>query len=231
MRALVFAAVATLCSACATFGTHQTARPIDQGSLQVGIEPGMWHVKDSGAAPLTNLSARYGFGRRWDLGVRLGSSGVGVSSKLQLTRDPRAALVVALAPSVTGAPWWGSRPIHVQVPLLVGLGVGPHELTVGPRLQAWSSTRPAGLARQRRTLIAAGISLGGAVRITRGVRLVPEVTFVRPLTGALDTRAAFSDVELRPGRPLYQVSLGVLLGGETAWWRRQSYPWYGPYSY
>lgn len=183
----------------------------------------MWHVKESGAAPVTNVTARYGFGERWDLGLRLGTSGVGVSGKFGLGDPYARTLALALAPSVSAASW-GRRPIHVQVPLVMGLLVGPHELIVTPKLQAWSSARTIQSRRKRSTVIAAGMSLGASVRIAPGVRILPEVTFVRPFLGSISGRGAFSDVELRPGLPLYQVSLGVLLGGETNWWRRD----YGP---
>ncbi len=230
MRVVALVLVGMLCSACATFGTHQTARPIDKGSLQVGIEPGMWHVKDSGAAPVANLTARYGFGNRWDLGLRLGTAGVGVSSKFALTNPYSRRWAVAVAPSASTVPM-GHWPVHVQLPLLVGLGLGPHELTLAPKLQGWSHVRTLQANRKRSTLLAAGVSVGGSIRIARGVRILPEVTFARPFVGVLETRAAFSDVELRPGHSLYQVSLGVLLGGEANWWRRQYYPPYGTGAY
>lgn len=226
MRTMAYALAALFCTGCATFGTHQTARPIDKGSFQMGIEPGMWHVKDSGAAPVTSVAARYGFGRRWDAGLRLGTAGFGVTSKVALTSPDSRPLVVAVAPSASVTPW-GSWPVHVQAPLLLGFSLGPHELTVGPKLQAWSAVRSAAKESRRSTVLAAGVSVGGSVRIARGIRIVPEVTFVRQLSGRLETRAAFSDVEFRPGRPTYQVSLGVLLGGETGWWRRPYY--YPPY--
>ncbi|MDP2304917.1 MAG: hypothetical protein Q8P18_02700, partial [Pseudomonadota bacterium] len=100
----------------------------------------MWHVKDSGAAPVANLTARYGFGSRWDLGLRLGTAGVGVASKFTLTNLRSRTWAVAVAPSVSTVPF-GQRPLHLQLPLLVGLGIGPHELTIAPKLQGWSSVR------------------------------------------------------------------------------------------
>jgi hypothetical protein len=230
MRAKCLLLLSVLCSGCATFGAHQMARPIDKGSLQLGIESGMWHVRDSGAAPVANLTARYGFGRSWDLGVRAGSAGVGVAGKVALTPPDSGLWVVALAPSLSALPW-GTRPIQAQLPLVIGLEVGPHELTLTPELQAWSRQRNVPSPRRRTAVISAGLSVGASVRIAPGVRLVPEVSFVRPLVGGLRTRAAFSDVELRPGRPLYQVSLGVLLGGERDWWLRKYNPWYTPAPY
>ena len=226
MRRLVsFGLIAALGGGCATFGTLQTARPIEKGSLQVGVESGMWDIEDAGAAPVANVTARYGAGKTWDVGARVGTAGIGFGGKIALTGAEPKNWAVALAPSFTTLPW-GTRPTHLQIPVIVGYTLGPHELIVSPAIQTWSTRQTVDAVSTRSTAVFGGVSLGASVRITHGVRLVPQITFAQTVWGELDTGTAFSAVGLRPGRSLYQASFGILLGGEAYWWRRL-YPGYG----
>ncbi|MDP2316769.1 MAG: hypothetical protein Q8P41_27995 [Pseudomonadota bacterium] len=211
-------------SGCATIGTVQTARPIERGSWQLGVEQGVWQSESGSLVPSANVAARLGVTNRWDLGARVGTGGVGLSTKLTLT-DPDRSLVLSLAPSIGGSSptMIGGRSTHAQLPLLVGLGLGPHELTLTPKIQAWSLAEAPGPRRGRATIIGAGASVSTSVRIVRGIRLVPELSVVWPMVGRLQAPVPFRSVELRRGQPVYQATFGVLLGGERYWWANRSY--------
>jgi hypothetical protein len=220
MRTLALAAAFLLGGAgCATVGTLQTAHPIDRGSLQVAIEPGVWAIQHRTVFPHANLAVRYGFGNRWDLGARFGSGGFGLTSKFSLSDSYDEGLSIAVAPSVggfkAGALSVGASSVHLQVPLLVGLGFGNgNELILGPKVLDWMLfTGLPGLGLHSNVL-AVGGSVGLSLRVARGVRILPEIAMVRPILGSAHARVLFVDIGVGSGRPLYQASVGVLLGGE-----------------
>ncbi|MDP2311368.1 MAG: hypothetical protein Q8P41_00570 [Pseudomonadota bacterium] len=203
---------------CATVGTVQTARPIAPGSVQVGLEPGLWGVEGRGWLPTANVAVRYGLGRRFDVGARLGAGGIGASAKVALT-DPDEQVVASLAPMVGGFGvalfGVGTKAVHAQLPLIVGVGMrGGHELVVAPKIVAWHLSGSAGLAGARSTVVGAGGTIGVSLRVAPGVRLLPEIGMVQPVYGKASTRIAFWDIDMRAGVPLYQATVGVLLGGE-----------------
>ncbi len=219
MRTLLLGFAAWAAAGCATVGTVQTARPIERGTMQVGLEPGLWRVQDRGWVPTANVSARYGVARRWDVGARFGAGGLGVSTKIALT-DPRdERVVVSLAPMVggfgMGVVGLRSRSMHAQVPLVVGVGMrGGHELVLAPKLTAWMLTGQAGIRRSRSTVFGAGGTMGLSLRVSPGVRILPEIGMVQPIVGRADARILFWNVDVGAGVPIYQATIGVLLGGE-----------------
>ncbi len=209
---------ALLLCGCATVGTAQTARPIERGTTQVGIEPGLFGVEGRGWLPAANVSVRHGFGRRWDAGARVGTSGFTVGGKVVLTNPRDPDLAVALAPSAggfaLGALGIGMRSVHGQVPLLVGVRIGRgHELVLGPKVQVWSLSGGRRAARASSTVVAAGGSLGLSLKLGPRLSLLPEVAMVQPFRGAGTARMLFWDVDIADGSPIYGATLGILVGG------------------
>ena len=142
----VTAVAATGIAGCA-IGTIQTADTVGKHNFQfavepsaVGyIEPGNSRFKSSAHAyPSINLAARYGITEAFDLGARIGFSGLEITSKLQLT-DPKDKLgtVISLAPSVGGFPAsddGNGATFYGQLPLLIGIRFGAaSQLILGPR--------------------------------------------------------------------------------------------------
>jgi len=217
MRTLLLAIAGLAVSGCATIGTVQTARPIGRGAVQVGVEPSLWGVEGRGWVPAGNISARYGLTRGWDVGARVGTGGLGLSTKLALT-DPRdERFAVALAPTVGsfGFRVLGIRAhsLHAQLPLLVGIGIGRrHELIVAPMIAAWQLGGRAGPSRS--TVVGAGGTLGLSVRVAPNLRLLPELGLVVPVTGHANTSVGLWELDVRNGVPLYQATVGVLFGGD-----------------
>lgn len=219
MRTLLLGFAAWLAAGCATIGTVQTARPIDQGTVQVGLEPGLWGIQDRGWVPTANISARYGVSRRMDLGARFGAGGLGVTGKFALTDPWDDRLVVSVAPSVggfgLGVLGVGTRSYHAQVPLIVGVGIrGGHELVLAPKLAGWTISGSAGVARGRSMIVGAGGTVGLSLRVGNGVRILPEIGMVQPIAGRTSGKILWWQVDTRAGIPIYQATVGILLGGE-----------------
>ncbi|MDP2306676.1 MAG: hypothetical protein Q8P18_11695 [Pseudomonadota bacterium] len=218
MRTLLLGFVAWVAGGCATIGTVQTARPIDPGTVQVGLEPGMSGTQDRGWVPTANVMARYGITRHLDLGVRFGAGGLGLTGKLALTDpwDDRVALSVA--PMVGGFGLGllgeGRRSHYWQVPLIVGVGFrGGHELVLAPKVTGWAMSGGAGQARGR-SVLGVGGTVGLALRVYPGVRILPEIGMVQPLFGRASGKVLLWRVDTRAGVPIYQATVGILLGGD-----------------
>lgn len=219
MRTLLLGIAAWAAAGCATIGTVQTARPIDPGTVQLGLEPGAWGIENRGWYPAANVSARFGISRRFDLGARLGVGGFGLTGKFALTDPLDDRAVVSIAPAFggfgLGALGAGTRSFHWQVPVVVGVGFGDgHELVVAPKVAGWTLSGSAGVARGRSVVVGAGGTVGVSVRLSRGVRILPEIGLVQPVFGRADRKILLWDVQTRAGVPIYQATIGILLGGE-----------------
>lgn len=179
-------AVLALAPGCVVFGTFQSARPIGDGAVQVAVEPaatGTWAGVDGHESvyPI-GLSVRYGLDERTELGLRTGFAMPELQLKRLLT-DPGADLALSVAPTLGG---WVSDlhgipvlTVGGQAPLLVGVPLGEHELVLEPKL-VWAFGH--GLQDPLDGfLLTAGSSAGCSFRITRGVRVMPEVTGLFPV--------------------------------------------------
>lgn len=180
---------------CVVFGTFQSARPIEDGAVQVAVEPaatGTWAGVDGHEAvyPI-GLSVRVGLDERTELGVRTGLA----MPELQLKRllsDPSTPLAVSLAATLGG---WVSDlhgipvlTVGGQLPLLLGVPLGDHELVFGPKL-VWGFGH--GLQDPLDGfLVSAGTSVGVSLQVAHGFRVMPEVTGLYPVVyvGSWPTR-------------------------------------------
>lgn len=173
---------------CATVGTMQTADTVGRGAFQLGVEPGAWGVSTQGVGvtvPQIGVSFRYGATDTIDLGARLGTSGLEVLSKFQLTDPAQENFVVSIAPSAggftLGAGGASTTFFSFQVPVLLGIGVGPHQVVLGPKLREQSVFATLDGDSVVAHEIGIGSSLGLAIRLGDVVTLLPEVAFVAPI--------------------------------------------------
>lgn len=188
---------------CATFGTFQTARTLGKGRSRVAVEASAWGAVSPAAtrlAPDVAVAARWGLTDRFDLGGRIGGHGLELDAKLQLTPPKRPGLVVSLAPAVGGGTLAVRTAVattaYVQVPVLLGLRLGSRvRLVLGPKLELWyvragDSSTSTGIVAAR--FFGVGTSVGVSVRLTRGLRVLPELTVIYPVAawGVTSTTAA-----------------------------------------
>jgi hypothetical protein len=221
MKFLFLVFLATLLGGCATFGTMQTAETVGRGRVQMGLEPSVWQVGVEGAGslalPSVGVSARVGITDTVDIGGRIGSSGPEVMAKVQVTDPERTDLAVSVAPSVAafgiGVSGVSTTYVAVQVPVLVGLAVGPHQVVLGPKVHVSSSFARVSDSTASAQLVGIGSSFGFAARLGPRITLLPEVALVKPVyvSGSIDG----STGDLLGGTGidvLYsQFSLGVLI--------------------
>lgn len=212
--------VALGATGCVSLSSAQTAETLGRGRVQVGLEPGVAGRFDVGrhaltVAPASDVSVRYGALERLDVGARLGQSGLEVQAKVMLT--PRsspfiASLALQLAGQLRVDPSLAitGQLFNLALPLLLGLRLGPHQLVLGPRLHLFASL-PADATEAPGRVVAAGGSVGVALRVSPAVLVLPEVAVVSPLspTPLLERTDTFSQLT---GGVLAQVRLGFLVG-------------------
>lgn len=219
LSTLLFLLVATLLGGCATVGNFQRAETLGKGGWEVGIESSAYSLpSDDGAlvVPMMAISVRAGVTPRLDLGGRIGSGGAEIQGKIQLTK-PRGEgpVIVALAPSVggSGVGFAGNSVglIYGQLPVLVGVPLGEHELTFSPKF--WTGTGFAGGDELSGTATRFGFGggVGFAARVTKKLSLVPEFSVLAP-GWVVGSQAVADEVELLDNALVYQAGLGILIG-------------------
>ncbi|GHG94167.1 hypothetical protein [Comamonas sp. JC664] len=197
----------------------QTADTLGAGRFQFAIEPGALGAAvlggDSATAgvvmPHFDMALRYGVSERVDVGARVGFSLAELQTKVLLTQPNDPDLAISLAPSISGASITmgdedegiSTRYVNVALPLLVGFKTdGGSELVLGPRV---IYTRFGGV-----NLLSAGGSLGYALRVSNGLRVMPEVGISFPLVGKVDGSGADFAAGFNGG--FAQFKLGFLFG-------------------
>jgi hypothetical protein len=205
---------------CSSLSPVQTADTLGKGHFQFAIEPGLWGANvlvDRRAWPFTyshvDLAFRYGASDRLDLGARIGSSLVELQSKILLTPPDHPYLAISLAPSLMplsirmGDVDNGGQFTQWTLPVLVGIKTeSGTEFVLGPlvRLTHFFST-PTGDSSSN-NILSFGGSLGCAVRVSKGFRVMPEVGISLPV------RSRSSKEQGDRGGGLLQVKLGLLFG-------------------
>ena len=195
-RNLLYLVVLPLLTACFQYGSVQTAATNGKGRFEGGLEPGIRTVfEEEGAQPLRHLSAslRYGIHDRVDVGVRLGDNVYDLHGKVMFTKIDSPVLV-SVAPALFIDDFGN---FATNLPVLVGVPIGRHELTLGPRLLVSNNTITLGLENGEQ--LGLGSSLGFAARITRSFKLLPELTVIAGPQGSFTG----------------DFKLGVLFGGRA----------------
>jgi len=200
---------------CATIGTFQRAETLGQGNWEVGIEPSMWGGAGGGGAvayPHAAVSARVGATDRVDLGGRLGSTGVEVSSKFLLS-DPESDHPISLGANVggfaVGAGGASAGLLAVHIPLLIGIPMGERgQFIVGPKTHIYHGFASSTEGSAGFTLWSVGASAGYAAPVGETFKVVPEVAFVVPAVAS----AGGESESVYSNGLLFQAGVGFVFG-------------------
>lgn len=224
-------------ASCMSISTMGLARTMPKGTVQGFLAPNYarfanedsrqmnWQLEGGLRYSVTDFTEVGG--RVWatavtDDGKDFGWYGGGsLDTKFSLARsaDPMRGFNAALAPSLgiagTGGSGSGVVMLNLALPLLLGIDFGGHELVIGPRLmhQTIMAVGPQRsgdhVLSEPVNLLYLGSSLGLAIRITPGFRIMPEVSFAYPLllwSGGESEGNRSSAVYI-------QLGVGLLFGG------------------
>lgn len=197
---------------CATVGTLQTADPLGKGNYEVGIEPGAAIFgADGGSVPLPafDVTLRAGVSERVDVSGSLGFSGLGVGTKILLTPPDSDLVYVSVAPSATVFAL-GVTLYQFELPVLVGVPFGPHQLVVAPKLYDYFGSTVDGAANAN--LLTVGGSAGFSFQVGENVRVMPEYAVVVPVAGSAAVLGESTGGGVSGGYAISQLSLGVGVG-------------------
>lgn len=212
---------------CATMGTLQTANSLGAGAFQFAVEPAAEVVVATAAGgsgfvafPRLDLAVRYGITDQVDISGRLGVSGLELGAKVQFTDPYNRKLVVSVAPAVGGFGFatneGGFGVLNLTLPLLVGIGVGPHlehQVVIAPRVADWlvfGAVTGTGAAVNALLL---GGSIGFVAKLHDKFRLLPELSFMYPVLATGTVTGGGSSTEALGNGFFLQFSVGVLLFG------------------
>lgn len=198
--------------ACATVGTLQTADPLGKGNYEVGVEPAAVILGGGDTSiplPAFDVALRAGVSDRVDVSGSLGFSGLGAGAKILLT-DPDSDLVyVAVAPSATVFAL-GVTLYQFELPVLVGVPFGEHQLVVAPKLYDYFGSTAAGEANAN--MLAVGASAGFSFRVGEKVRVMPEYALVVPVLGSAGAFGETTSNNIQSDITISQASLGIAVG-------------------
>jgi hypothetical protein len=212
MRGLFFIFGATGCS----MGMVQTAQTVGKGRYEVSIDPGFAGIANQASiGPTLNGAYRYGVTDQFDIGVRLGTSIAEVQTKFLFTDPSNKTIAVSIAPAAgillgLGGPVYG---VNFPLPLLIGFKMGPHELTLGPRLQANIYSITDGSSSSSPSSLSAGLSVGIAAQASDTFRILPELSMSTPFfIGGKHAVSAYEYYPTEVGVFSYSFNLGFQFG-------------------
>lgn len=229
---IVSALIGVLGTGCASVSHVQTADTLGAGRFQFAIEPGLLgaavlggeeNVAAAGYVPHFDMALRYGVSERVDLGVRVGSSLAELQTKFLLTQPNDPVKAISLAPSISGASFGSgtsvdgeelsSSYLNVAVPLLVGFKTkGGSELVLGPRAIWTRVSGDVGNEGAAVNILSVGASVGYALRVTEGFRIMPEVGLSFPVVGEVNSTSSDSEAIAGFNGGFAQFKLGFLFG-------------------
>lgn len=167
---------------CYSFSTLGRARTVDEGRFEVwGAPAALVVATDSGASirPVGELGLRYGATRDLELDLRVTTLGVTAGPRIQLVRspDPHEGVDVLMAPALA---YTAQDKLALELPLLVGIDLGEHQLVIAPRLVYQMRLGAPGTA-QPTSFLYAGASVGFVAQLDAHVALMPEVALLGQL--------------------------------------------------
>jgi hypothetical protein len=167
--------------------------------------------------PHIDFALRYGVSERVDLGVRFGSSLAELQAKILLTQPGDPDLAISLAPSLSGV-YFGTGDedvgyTNLALPLLIGFKTdGGSEFVLGPRVIGTRVSGGIGNDSGSINVLSVGASVGFALRVANGFRLMPEVAFSVPVVGSVNSSSSDSEVISGFDTGFLQFKLGFLFG-------------------
>ncbi len=209
-RLLAMFAAGALLTGCASTSTFGLARTMNKGGVQGWVAPSVGALvansRTAGvsAYPMVEGGVRFGLSDNVELGARLGFSGLAAEGKFALIRSPtmESGFNLSLNPQVQlagfGVGATGSTAgavvgaLSFHLPVLLGFDFFGHELVVGPRVidqVVFGSVTGTSGGSAAGNLIYFGGSVGFAIRVAPGFRILPEVSLAAPLiaTGSTTT--------------------------------------------
>lgn len=224
LKFMLFASALQLLG-CASLGGVQRADTLGKGNYQVGIEPGAAALVVPGTQPLmfpvVDVSARFGVTDGIDLGARVGTgTGLEVQGKFLLTKPGDPNLAVSFAPTFGGfAIGVGGAAVALlglNLPVLVGIKLGEHELILGPRLYSWYFGGGGGGQSAGGLVLMPGMSVGFAAQLSDSFALIPELSFVVPVGAAAGVSQALGGgsaaSSINAFAPFMSFRLGIEFG-------------------
>lgn len=226
LLALGILAFLPLMTGCPSFSTMGLARTLNQGAIQGWVAP-----EGAGAIPINRPAGvttggigwpnieggvRVGVTDRVELGGRLGFNGIMAEGKFGILRpettdsgfnlsiNPGIGFIGYGAGSGAGGGFVGV--LTFSVPILMGIDFGGHELVIGPRIidqllfGSFSSSSGGGASSTVNVFYVGG-SVGFAIKVSGGFRIMPEIAVGVPAVAAsVDVgSSAFSAVIIQGG--------------------------------
>lgn len=173
---------------CTSISSVQRADTLGRGTVQVAVEAGagllqgpLLSVQLGGIGPIGSgpsldglpqfdAAIRAGVTDSVDVGARAGLSGLELHTKVRLT-EASSRVILSVVPTVGT----NGTTVSAALPVLVGLRLGPHELTLGLRPVVLVSSRTPALG------FIPAASLGVALQVFDRFTLMPEVAFSLPM--------------------------------------------------
>jgi hypothetical protein len=209
-------------------GAVQTAQTVGQGGYEVSIEPGAYGAAAAGQNTTTfssNVAFRFGITDRFDIGGRVGTTLGELQTKILLSDPDNDGFALSLAPAIGGFGFGVGDAsfgvLNIPIPVLIGFKFGPHELTLGPRIQNMvvfgSASAGGNSASTSVYVLMAGGSVGFAAQLGERFRLLPEIAIAAPIFGSASASAngsstGSSGLVTQVGGLLYMGNLGIQFG-------------------
>ncbi|MEN0063496.1 MAG: hypothetical protein AAGA48_15195 [Myxococcota bacterium] len=194
---------------CFSIRQGQTARALGTGNVEVAIDGGV-AVFDAGDGQATlpngNIGVRVGATDQVDILGEVGLWGLGFGVKATLTPES-SPIALAFAPRVNAGTLIVVSVAHFSAPVLIGIPLGEHELTLGPRIDHVRSTLLTSDVG-RASLTMGGGTVGLAIQ-AGPARITPEVAVSRPFRGTFSVLGDTESSSLEAGVWLIQPNLFI----------------------
>ncbi len=180
--------------------------------------------------PLIEGGVRVGVTDHFELGGKLGFSGIGIEGKIGLIRTPTmdSGINLSLNPGATfvgigsGNVFAGTLTFHL--PVLIGIDFAGHELVIGPRLIDQLVIGSAGANGAAVNIVYGGGSVGVALRVAPGFRILPEFSIGVPFLITGSSTGGGTASALGAGGLIFQAGLGFLFGSADQYERAEALP-------
>jgi len=200
-----------ICGCRGTLATFQTARTMPKGGFQIAAEgSAVGAISEVGTKHEGSLSVagRYAVTDRVEIGARIGVSRPELMAKIRLDKGGPSSVAFSVAPSlgafIATATGVEAFTTYGQIPLLVGVPFGDHELVLGGAVHLGHAVD---LERGVWGFVASpGISAGFSIEPLQWLAVLPEIAVAYPLLHATPAGADSG------GAIAYQAGIAILVG-------------------
>lgn len=222
VRVLVALTCGVLLQGCLAVTSMTKADTLGKGNFDFGGDVGLWGGAVTSSCsqncnvylPSANVGGHYGVSDSFDIGGRIGGTLIEVNSKILLT-DKSSNFVLSLGPSLGGI-FVGSGDTTVGlasigIPLFIGYKLGPHELTISPRVQnliVFANGNGGGVGYA----LLPGLSIGFTAHISDFFELTPEAGFVFPVVSSATANGTTQSASTLGNGVLFNIGIGLHFG-------------------